>query len=114
MFGAIPRADCACAHRRSATCTSAGSGDDDGGKSDAEDLAKAPPHAAPRRSALANAALYGTINGIVAVPAMVSFVAIIFQVRATSARTVALEHNLVMRVSVSLTAILYAAHAADS
>ena len=59
------------------------SGDDGGeGKSDVEAPTKAPPHATPRRSALANAALYGTINGIVAVPAMVSFVAIIFQVGA--------------------------------
>ena len=40
-------------------------------------------HAEPpgRRSAVANAVLYGSINGIVAVPAMVSFVAIIFQAR---------------------------------
>jgi len=30
---------------------------------------------------VANALLYGSINGIVAVPAMVSFVAIIFQAR---------------------------------
>jgi len=30
---------------------------------------------------VANAVLYGSINGVVAVPAMVSFVAIIFQAR---------------------------------
>jgi hypothetical protein len=75
-----------CAHCRTASRTCAGSGEDGGGKSDVEELAKAPPHASPRRSALANAALYGTINGIVAVPAMVSFVAIIFQVRGRRAR----------------------------
>ena len=47
---------------------------------EAESLSK-PPEPPARRSAVANAVLYGSINGVVAVPAMVSFVAIIFQAR---------------------------------
>ena len=36
----------------------------------------------PEGNGIAHSALYGAINGIVAVPAMVSFVAIIYRVRA--------------------------------
>ena len=54
----------------------------DGNRPEYEPASLSKPAEPPaRRSAVANAVLYGSINGVVAVPAMVSFVAIIFQAR---------------------------------
>ena len=62
------------------SCVHADSAGGNRSDNEADSLSK-PSEPPARRSAVANAVLYGSINGVVAVPAMVSFVAIIFQAR---------------------------------